>query len=396
MRFHPDMGGTVRVLTVRGIPISIHASWLAIYALITWTLAVGYFPRALPDLPTRTYWINGLVAALLLFVSVLLHELSHSFVATAHGLRVRGITLHVFGGVSELQDEPTSPRSEFLMAVVGPLTSFAIAALLWGVGGTGVVRGGSLGAILGYLVIVNVAVGVFNLIPGFPLDGGRLLRAALWHWSRNLTKATYVASRVGVFVAIALMAFGTFRVLAGSFVGGMWLIVIGLFLRSSADASYTQTTLRHGLGSLAVRDVMTRDVVSIPAEATVSELVDEFWRHHFTSFPVVDAAGVPRGIVSVQQLGALPRERWATARVADLVRPLGDDLTLRPGDTALVALEKASKNGLGRLAVLEGGRLVGYLSLKDITHVLLLRGSDGTAPGWPARARSARALRDAA
>ena len=188
------MGGTVRVLTIHGIPINVHVSWLVIYGLITWTLAVGYFPRALPDLPAAAYWANGLLAAFLLFVSVLLHELSHSFVAMAHGLSVRGITLHVFGGVSHLEDEPPSPRAEFLIAVVGPISSFAIAAVLWAINASGLVQPAWAQAVIAYLVLVNVVVGIFNLVPGFPLDGGRLLRAALWKWKGSLGPATYMAS----------------------------------------------------------------------------------------------------------------------------------------------------------------------------------------------------------
>jgi len=188
----------VRVLTIRGIPINVHVSWLVIYGLITWTLAVGYFPRALPDLPAAAYWANGLLAAFLLFVSVLLHELSHSFVAMAHGLSVRGITLHVFGGVSHLEDEPPSPRAEFLIAVVGPVTSFAIAAVLWAISASGLVKPAWAHAVVSYLVLVNFAVGIFNLVPGFPLDGGRILRAALWKWKGTLGQATYMASRVGL------------------------------------------------------------------------------------------------------------------------------------------------------------------------------------------------------
>ncbi|HEU5322942.1 MAG TPA: site-2 protease family protein, partial [Methylomirabilota bacterium] len=202
------MRATVQIARVAGIPIAIHASWLLVYLLITWTLAVGYFPRALPNLTATTYWVNGLVAALLLFVSVLLHELSHAVVAMAHGLRVRGITLHIFGGVSSLEDEPPGPGAEFQIAVVGPLTSFGIAAALTAVDVAGVVPDGGAAAIVGYLVFVNVAVGLFNLIPGFPLDGGRLLRAALWKWQGTLGRATYLASQVGSGVAFALIALG--------------------------------------------------------------------------------------------------------------------------------------------------------------------------------------------
>ena len=209
------MGGTLRIATIGGIPIHVHASWLLVYALITWTLAVGYFPRALPERGAAAWWVSGLIAALLLFVAVLLHELSHAFVARAHGLRVRGITLHVFGGVSHLEDEPPSPRAEFLIAVVGPLTSLGLAGLLWAVLSAGLVPAGSPAAIVEYLVFVNAAVGVFNLLPGFPLDGGRLLRAGLWRWKGTLARATYLASRVGTGVALGLVGLGVLQILAG-------------------------------------------------------------------------------------------------------------------------------------------------------------------------------------
>ena len=367
------MGGTVRVLTIRGIPINVHVSWLVIYGLITWTLAVGYFPHALPDLPAAAYWANGLLAAFLLFVSVLLHELSHSLVAMAHGLAVRGITLHVFGGVSHLEDEPPNPRAEFLIAAVGPVTSFAIAGVLWLISAAGVVRPAWAQAVVAYLVLVNVAVGIFNLVPGFPLDGGRLLRAGLWKWIGTLGQATYVASRVGVGFAFALMALGVFQILGGNVVGGIWFILIGMFLRGAADASYSQMALREALGRLPVRDIMTREVVTVRPEATVEQLADAFWSHHVTSFPVVDG-GTVRGIASVQQVHAVPPEQRIERRVSELMRPLTDELVIGPDDSVFDALGKATRNQIGRLAVLKDSRLVGYLSLKDITHVLALRG----------------------
>jgi Zn-dependent protease/CBS domain-containing protein len=363
----------MRVLTIRGIPINVHVSWLVIYGLITWTLATGYFPRALPEVPAAAHWANGLLAAFLLFVSVLLHELSHSFVAMAHGLSVRGITLHVFGGVSHLEDEAPSPRAEFLIAVVGPVTSFAIAAVLWAISAAGFVQPMWAQAVISYLVLVNVAVGIFNLVPGFPLDGGRLLRAALWKWKGTLGQATYIASRVGVGFAFALMALGVWQILGGAVLGGFWFIVIGMFLRGAADASYSQMALREALARLPVRDIMTREVVTVRPDASVGELADAFWGHHVTSFPVVDGATV-RGIASLQQVREVPPEQRTQRRVSEVMWPLTDELIVGPDDSVFDALGKATRNQLGRLAVLKDSRLVGYLSLKDITHVLALRG----------------------
>jgi Zn-dependent protease len=367
------MGRTIQILTIAGIPIRIHASWLLIYALITWSLALGYFRQVLPELPAVAHWANGLLAALLLFVSVLLHELSHALVARGHGLRVGAITLHIFGGVSELEEEPETPQAEFLIAVVGPLTSFGIAAALWLLRAAHVIQPEWGRAVLNYLLFVNVAVGVFNLLPGFPLDGGRVLRAALWKWRGSLSTATYAASRVGILLAYLLIGLGIVQIFGGAPFGGFWAIMIGLFLRGSADASYRHLTVRGTLEPIPVREIMTTQVVSTEPDATIAELAESFWVHHFSSLPVVDGARV-LGIVSLHQVHEVAQDRWRTSRVHELMRPLSDDLVIRPDGTVFEALEKASRNGLGRLAVIEGSRLVGYLSLKDITHVLVLRG----------------------
>jgi Zn-dependent protease len=382
------MGGALTLFRVLGIPVRVHASWLVIYGLIAWSLSVGYFPQVLPDLPARTHWVSGLVAALLLFVSVFLHELSHSVVARRNGLPVAAITLHVFGGVSELAREPERPGVEFRMAIVGPLTSFALGGLAF-VAVALVGDRATLAAILRYLGLVNVAVGAFNLVPGFPLDGGRVLRAALWRARGDLQWATRGASRAGSIVALGLVGLGIVRALNGEFLGGLWFVLIGLFLRQAAEGSYQQLVVRRALAPLAVRDVMTRDVVSVPADLPLDRVVDEyFWRHHVTSFPVVDDDRVV-GILSIHRLGARPSEEWRVTRAREAMQPIAEALTARPGDRVPDALEKLSHNGLGRLAVLEGGRLAGYLSLRDVLHVLAVstaRGVDHRVRAGAARA----------
>lgn len=384
----------VRVLTVFGIPIKINASWILIYALITWSLAVGYFPSRLPGLEPVAYWANGLLAALLLFVSVLLHELAHSLVALRYGLSVRGITLHALGGVSQLEDEPPSPTAEMLIAMAGPLASFAIAAVLALVHVSGALDATWGSAIATYLLLVNVAVGVFNLIPGFPLDGGRLLRAIMWRVTGDLTRATATASRVGGVVALVLIGLGVLQTFAGAFLNGVWLVLIGLFLRQAAALSYSQVTLRSALGGLPVQEIMARDVVTVPWTASIADVVDRFWTHHVTSFPVVDGS-VVRGIASVHDVGAVPGDEWDRVSVQQVMRPLTGALAVAPDATALDALGRITTNGVGRLAVIDGGRLVGYLSMKDLAHVLALRGMTAAAESLdaslPRRTRSRRA-----
>ncbi len=373
------MGRTLRLFTIARIPIEVHASWLAIYALIAWTLAVGYFPRALPEIGRGSAWAFGLICALLLFASVLVHELAHSIVATGYGLTVRGITLHIFGGVSHLEDEPPSPRAEALIAAAGPLASFVIAGVLWAIRKTTLAPETSASAIVSYLLTVNAMVGVFNLLPGFPLDGGRLLRAALWRWHGSLARATYLASRVGVAAAYALIVWGVVQTFGGGSIGGMWLVLIGIFLHHAANTSWTQMGLRETLGRLPVAHIMTRTVVTVGPDETVSALVDRLWEHHVASFPVVDGGRV-LGIAGTAALRRFPRERWPFTRVRDVMRPLDASLRIAPDESVYRALERASGNGIGRLAVMDGDRLAGYVSMQDITHVLTLEELGRQAP----------------
>ncbi|MBI2879811.1 MAG: site-2 protease family protein [Candidatus Rokubacteria bacterium] len=374
------MDGVATLFRLWGIPVRVHASWLVIFGLLAWSLSVGYFPHVLPDLPLVAHWANGFLAALLLFVSVLLHELSHSVAALRYGIPVSGITLHIFGGVSQLEREPDRPGVEVVVAVVGPLTSFAIAAVL-ALALRLLDPPAAAAAIMRYLVIVNAVVGVFNLVPGFPLDGGRLLRAALWKLKGNLHWATRMASRAGSAFAFLLMGLGVLRALAGEFLGGLWFVVIGLFLHQAAAGSYQQLLLRRALGPLAVRDVMTREVIHVPPDLTVARVVEEFfWPHHVSSFPVLDGGRVV-GILSLHQLRQVPRERWETTRVRELMLPLTDSLTASPGDPLWEAFEKLSGNGLGRLAVVERGRLAGYLSIKDVAHIIAVTSGLGGPQG---------------
>jgi Zn-dependent protease/predicted transcriptional regulator len=363
------MSGGVTLFRIRGIPVRAHPSWLLILALLTWNLAVGYFPQVLPDLPVGALWIKGLVAALLLFASVFLHELAHSLVALRYGIPVSSITLHIFGGVSQMEREPDRAGSEFTIAIVGPLTSFAIAAVL-AVANRALDPGPGTRATMQYLAFVNVLLGAFNLIPGFPLDGGRVLRSILWRVKGDGAWATRVAARTGSVFALLLIGLGILRAATGELIGGLWFVLIGLFLRQAAESSYQQLVVRRGLSPYAVRDVMTRSVMTVPADATAADLADHFfWTHHVSSFPVVEGNRVV-GIVGLDQIKALPAEARAATRARDFMHPLSETLAVAPGDSLWSALEKLTRNGVGRVVVLEGDRLAGYLSVKDVAHVL--------------------------
>ena len=261
----------LQAFRVAGIPIRVDASWLLIFGLISWSLAAGYFPRVVPDSSTGVAWLHGVLAAVLLFVSVLLHELSHALVALEHGVPVAGIRLHIFGGVSELEAEPSTPRAEMLIAIVGPLTSFVLAGVCWGIGP--LVAGSPwLAALTGYLAGVNLIVGLFNLVPGFPLDGGRLLRAMLWAWSGRIGWATRWPTRAGSAFAFALVGLGVLRALGGELLGGLWFTLIGLFLYQAARSSEQLEHIRARLAPLRAGEVMTPATAA--TTAPLAERVD--------------------------------------------------------------------------------------------------------------------------
>ena len=358
----------LQVLRVAGIPVRIDVSWLLVFALISWSLAAGYFPRVLPDLTPGAAWAHGVAAALLLFASVFLHELAHALVALGHGVRVSSIRLHVFGGVSELESEPPTPRAELLIAMVGPLTSFAIAGVFYGLGR---VHPGPpwVAALTGYLTVVNLIVGLFNLVPGFPLDGGRVLRAMLWWWSGRLGWATRWASRAGSAFAGVLMALGVVRTVGGEVVGGLWFILIGLFLHQSARASHEMARVRARLEPLRAADVMTRQPISVEAVTPLAAVLDgPLTTRRVAGFPVTR---------DERLVGFLPWRRVADragdgdgGTAADAMVPLGPDDVIAPQASAWQAFLRIANNGIGRVAVVDRDRLVGIVSHHDLHRAL--------------------------
>ncbi len=366
----------IELFRILGIPIRIDFSWLIIFALISWSLASGYFPQVLPELSAAAYWAQGLAAALLLFVSVLLHELSHAVVARAHGVGVGGITLHVFGGVSQMESEPPSARAEFQIAVVGPLTSFVIAGVCWAL--LRLLAGPPWAeAVIGYLAAVNLIVGVFNLVPGFPLDGGRILRAALWAWQGGLQWATRVASSVGSGFAFLLMAFGVVRIFGGEVLGGMWLILLGIFLHQAARSSWELSRLQQRLEHVRVADVMTPSPIAVSEALPLARVIDDFFRvHRVSGFPVLREGGGVAGFVTWSQVErAAPVLDGATVR--DVMVPAGGSLVVSPHDSAWSAFMKISRNQVGRVVVLDRGKLVGIVSHRDLQRVLAVESLRG-------------------
>jgi Zn-dependent protease len=358
-----------------GFKVQADTSWLFLAMLVTWSLAQGYFPAFYPGLSPATYWKMGLVGMIGLFVSLVIHELSHSLVARHYGLSIKGITLFIFGGVAEMDEEPARAKTEFLMAIAGPIASFTLAvgfhALFL------LARAQSLAdsvvGVTGYLAFINVILGVFNLIPAFPLDGGRALRAALWYWKGDLRWATRLASRSGELFGFMLIFLGVFSVLRGDFVGGMWLGLIGLFLRGAASASYYQLMARQAFEGEPVWRFMTRDPITVSPEVSLERLVEDYiYAYHYDLFPVIDGGRLV-GLVSTRLVRQVPRSQWAAASVGDILARPGPDNTVAPDADAVKALSIMRQSGNSRLMVAEGDQLVGIVALKDLLHFLSLK-----------------------
>lgn len=368
-------GKTIDLFSIFGFKIRLDLSWFVVVVLITWSLAVLYFPQAYEDLTPAAYWTMGVLGALGLFASVIAHELSHATVARRFGVEMRGITLFIFGGVAEMADEPPSPKTEFWIAVAGPIASFVVGGLLFAVGAV-LSLPVEAAAVVGYLATINVVLAVFNLIPAFPLDGGRILRSILWQWKDSLRWATRVTSAIGAGFGFLLIGLGVLLLVVGgmqAFVSAMWLALIGLFLRGAAQMSYQQLLLRRVLEGEPVSRFMVSEPVSVPRHISVTELVEDYvYRHHFKLYPVVDGDRLV-GCVTTRQIKELPREEWDTTTVGALAEGCSPDNSVAPDADAMEVLSRMSRNRSSRLLVVDGGRLVGIIALKDLLEFFSLK-----------------------
>jgi Zn-dependent protease/predicted transcriptional regulator len=368
-------GRSFPLFKLAGFQVGVDWSWLIIAVLVTWTLTIGVFPFYYPELAPATYWSMGVIAALGLFGSIILHELAHAVVARRHGLPIRGITLFVFGGVAEMEAEPDRPAVEFQVAIAGPIASFAIAFVSWllALMAAGAGAGVPVVGVLAYLAMINLVLAVFNLVPAFPLDGGRMLRAALWHWKGSLRSATRVSASIGGGFGIVLIVLGVLQVLMGNFIGGMWWFLIGLFVRSAAQMSYRQVVVREGLRGMPVRRIMKADPIAVPAGITIAALVDDYlYRHQHKMFPVVED-GQLVGCVGLREVKTVPREQWATTTVREIAQGSSEATSTHPDADALEVLALMNRTQNSRLLVTERGQLVGVVTLKDMLRFLSLK-----------------------
>ncbi|MDD5382096.1 MAG: site-2 protease family protein [Candidatus Margulisbacteria bacterium] len=357
--------------TLFNIPIEINYSWFIILGLIVFSLAQGYFPYTDPELDISAHWLMAFISALLLFASLLAHELSHSVVAARNKLPIHGITLFVFGGVAHLEKEPASPDVEFKMALAGPLMSFTLALAFFGLakvfGWLGIPK--PFISITNYLLLLNLVVGIFNLIPGFPLDGGRILRAALWNFYQDVRKATAIASALGKAFAFLLIAVGFLELITGSLISGIWLIFIGLFLQEAADTSYRQVAMKKLLSGIRVGSFMTKNVITVPADIPLDRLIDEFFfKYRHASFPVIEEDKL-LGLITLHDVKDIPREKWGETAAKTIMAPINKKLITSKETDALDALAKLAGNGIGRLLVIEDQKLIGIVSQRDIMRL---------------------------
>lgn len=366
------MGRGVKLFKILGIQISLDYTWFIVFGLVAWSLAQGYFPITIPGLGAFTYIIVGVISAVLLFVCVLIHELSHSYTSNKLGLDIKEITLFIFGGVARLTKEPDDPVTELKVAVAGPAASIALAAIFWvlmQIANTFSIYP-VLSAIFEYLAMINMVLVIFNMIPGFPLDGGRVLRSLWWKKTGDLQKATQIASRVGKGFAALLIGFGFFQIFLGNFIGGLWMIFIGMFLQQTADSSYRQLLVKKTLERIKVGDAMTRNVVTITGDSTLTSVVEKyFFGYHFVGFPV-SSNGRITGMLTLNNVRLVPKEKWDTTLVRDVINKISPDAILSPEDNAMDALSRMIDLDTGRVLVMDGDKLIGIITRRDIMKLM--------------------------
>ncbi len=361
--------GGISLGRIFGIPIQLDYSWFLIFALVIWTLASGLFPLEFRGWPTYEYWVVGLITAVLFFTSVLLHELGHSVVAKHFKIGVSGINLFVFGGVSQIESEPPNARVEFVVAVVGPLVSFALAGIFYGLQFIFPTFAPWL-ALTRYLAYINALLGVFNLIPGFPLDGGRVFRSVVWGITQNLHRATLIAGTLGRVIGFLFIAGGVVEFFLGSFINGLWLGFIGWFLESTARSEIRQQQVEDLLTGHRVAEVMSNDYAAIPPEMTIQQLVDDQILAGGRRSFIVEEGEQIDGLLTLNDIKELPRAKWPTTTAMQAMIPLTNLRRIQPDEELWKAVEEMNEDGVSQLPVMTDGHLMGMLRREDVLGYL--------------------------
>jgi len=367
------MTGSLRLGKVFGIDISVHISWFIVLVLLTWSLANSWFPQFSADWPTSTYWIVAFISALLLFTCVLIHELAHALVARAHGLRVKGITLFVFGGIAHIDEEIKRPGVEFQIAIAGPLASFLLAGAAFLLALP--LRGSSTPgmAILVYLAVTNLLLGIFNLIPGYPLDGGRVLHSIIWKVTGNLQRSIRLAALVGQGWGYLFILLGLTEFFIGNAVGGLWIAFIGWFLLSAAHTTSRQVVAQSVLQGVSVAQVMNSQPVVVPANISLQKLVDEYFLPLSIRAAPVTQGEYLTGLISLSDIGRVERERWSSTPVGHVMRPTEQTYMANPEQPLQDVFQQMVARDINQVPVTQDGRLVGLLNRESIMRYLDIR-----------------------
>jgi Zn-dependent protease/CBS domain-containing protein len=373
---------SIRLGRLFGIEIGINWSLIFIFVFIAWTLATQLLPANAPGHSATTYWVIAAVGAILFYTSLLAHELSHALVARSHGVKVEGITLWLFGGVSRLDGEPSSAGSEALIAGVGPLTSLAIAAVSLGI--AYVTSNDLAGVLFSWLMFVNLGLAIFNLVPAFPLDGGRLLSSALWWRSGSRQRGVHSAVRIGrVFAYLMIAAGGVIALFLGQVINGVWLAFIGFFLLSAGASEEAGSSVRSLLRSIPVSAAMTSPVVTLPDWVTVEQFLESVApNHNFTTYPIHDPSGKLTGVVRLADLVRIPSSERGAKHLIEVARPISEVPVTNPREDLVELIQRIGSGMDQRVLVFDNGQLVGILSPADVARMLSLRQTlAGRRPG---------------
>jgi len=362
---------TIRLFQISGIPIGLDPSWFLVFALITWVLAISYFPTEFSQWTRLQYWSVAAVTSIFFFACVLLHELGHSIVALRYKLQVKSITMYIFGGISQITSEPNNALAEFVIAFAGPFTSLLLAGIFYllellfkGIA--------PIFAMTKYLALINLTLAIFNLIPGFPLDGGRVFRAIVWGISHNLRRATEIAILLGRAIAFIFILLGVWLIFRGNWTNGLWIAFIGWFLENAALGQQQQQRMHALLAGHTVEQVMSQSCVMAPSDLTLQELVDQFILEKGQRCLILMRGENVVGLATLHNIRTIPRERWGTTTAADVMTPISEVKRTSPDVGLEQALEQMGTDGVNQMPVMKDGQIEGMLRREDIINYLKL------------------------
>jgi len=372
---------SLQIFKIKKIPIKLHFTLIIVFFLISWTLATGFMPHYYPNLTTSQYWMMGIIGAIILFVSILLHELSHSLLSIRYGIHVNQIILFIFGGISDIKDETKEFKKEFKIAVVGPITSYALSGIFWilfilvsFLNDNQQNIGNSLSSVEGILLyssMVNFIIGSFNLIPAFPLDGGRMLRAGLTKWKNDFDLATGIASKIGIAISFGIIGLGFIAILKGSFLSGFWLIIIGWFINSGAQTYLDQNELSTRIKGIKLREIMNINFIAVNPDLKISDLIRDYFNVYWKSaFPVINGDKRLVGMITTDAISKKNRIENKDKKVSEMMIPVSELIVMSPDKEVNDALKQLFRKRMSRVFIEDKqSQLVGLVSKSDILHL---------------------------